>query len=213
MTTQTEHGERPAVRYRAVSLLASTSLGVALLSVVAPFHWSLWTIPAAGITLGLLALRQIRKAPEEWTGRGVAWAGIGLSLGLLVFSVCWTVLRSWQEVPYGYQVVTYEMLHAGRGQRIPPEVFDLQDQKVFVRGYMMPTRRQTRLKQFVLCPAIPGCPFCTPDPKPTEMIFVRLVGDLEAHQTTDMRRLGGKFLIDSTGRSGFPYQLEADYLK
>jgi len=209
MSSQFPHSDR----YRVITVLAPASLVFGVASVVAPFHWSLGLIPAVGIAMGFAALRQIREAPEEYTGRGVALTGIWLSLVFWTAGFGWMMLRRVSEVPYGYQVIAYETLQPNPGEQIPAAAFELQDKRVFIRGYMMPGRQQTRLKQFVLCPAVPGCPFCTPNPKPTEMIVVTFQGDLEAQYTTHLRRVGGKFTIDPAAPGGLPYRVEADYFK
>lgn len=213
MSTQPKHGSKPSGRYRTFSGLAAASLVLGVLSLVTPFHWSLGIIPAAGIVLGCLALWRISKAPEELTGGGVALTGIGLSMALWVASCAWMIFRSLEEVPYGYQEVRYEDLQPEASEQIPQAAFELQDQRVFIRGYMMPGRRQTRLKRFILCPAVPGCKVCPSNPKPTEMIFVTLSSDMEAQYTTHLRRVGGKFLIDPAAPGGMPYQMEVDYFK
>ncbi|MBN2474966.1 MAG: DUF4190 domain-containing protein [Pirellulales bacterium] len=212
-TTQPRYGRERSGRYQAVHPLAVASVVLGALTVVLPLHWILGFIPLAGVALAWLALRQIANLPEEFTGKGVAWTGLALSVGLAMAGYGWMLFRTVQEVPYGYELVTYEMLQPGPGERVPVAAFELQDKKIFIRGYMMPTRQQTRLKQFVLCPAIPGCPWCTPDPKPTEMLYVTLAGDMETQYTEHLRRLGGKFTVDPTAPGGLPYQIDVDYLR
>ena len=52
----------------------------------------------------------MRKAPDEWIGRELAWLGIGLSVGLWVLGTGWVLFAQASEVPYGYQWVAYDML-------------------------------------------------------------------------------------------------------
>ena len=208
--------EQPAVRYRALSAAAVVSLVFGVLSILTLFDWLLAILPIVGIAVGWLAQGRIREAREELTGLGVARAGMGLSIVFWLFGCGWLISAHIQEVPFGYQRVTYEMLQPNPdlpGGQIPPDIYKLQEKKVFVKGYMAPTRQLMGLRQFVLCPAIPNCPFCTPNPKPTEMIRIKLTGDLEAEYTTHLVRLGGKFAIDAQSPSGIPYALEADYLR
>jgi len=210
----------PSVRYRAISRMAVASLVFGVLSVLTVWHWALGLIPAVGILLGWMALRRIAKVPEELSGRGLAWAGLILSMVFgLLGSVVLAIAKA-REFPAGYHELTYHDLQPDPNvpnQRIPPKAYDsqydqLRNNKVGFVGYMSPTRQQTGLKQFILCPSIPNCPFCTPNPKPTEMILVRLEGDLEARYTTHEIRVGGKFRVDETAPGGLPYQLDADFL-
>jgi hypothetical protein len=206
-------GEGPARPYRALSGAATVSLIFGLLSPLTFFDWTLAIIPAAGIVTGWLALRRIRRTRDELTGRDLARAGIALSALFWVLGYGSMLLARIQEVPYGYRRVTYDMLQPKPGEQVPPEVEKLQDKKVYVKGYMAPTRQFTGLKQFILCPAIQNCPFCIPDPKPTEMIHVKLTGDLVAEYTTHLIGLGGTLIVDPNSASGIPYALEVDYLR
>jgi hypothetical protein len=206
-------------RYRAVSAMAVASLVFGVLSVLTVWHWALGLIAVVGILTGYVALRQIRKAPEELMGVVLALAGILLSVAFGVLGYSVLLLARSKEFPYGYQRVDYEILQPDPnvpGERIPPQAYELQydqvrNNKVGLKGYMYPTRQSTGLKIFLLCPAIPNCPFCAPNPKPTEIIRVRLEGDLEATYTTHLIRVGGKFRVDETRPGGVPYHLDADF--
>lgn len=209
-------GRRQFGAYRHVSRMAVASLVFGVLSVVTPLNWLLGIIPATGVVLGWVALLQIRESSSELTGRGLAMAGLWTSVALWVAGYGWLTFRRVQEVPYGYQRVTYGMLQPDpevRGERIPPAIYDYQDQKVFVKGYMLPTRQSYRLKAFFLSPAMPNCPRCKPNPSPTEMIQVELQGDLETRYTTHLIGIGGKFHIEPYPRNGVPYRMQADYVK
>ncbi len=213
-------GVGPYGRYRAVSRPAVASLVFGVLSVLTVAHPAAGLIPATGVALGYLALLRIATAPGEFTGRGLAWAGLILSavFGLLGYGVL--AVAEARQFPAGYRELSYQELQPNRsvpGERIPPKAYDSQydqmrDNKVGLRGYMMPTRQQRGLKQFILAPSIPNCPFCTPDPKPTEMVVVHLEGDLEARYTPHEVRVGGKFQVDETSPTGVPYHLQADFL-
>ena len=208
------------VPYRAVSPAAVVSLALGVLSWLTVWHWALGLIPGVGILLGYLALRRIAKLPDELTGRGMALGGLILSVVLGVLGYGALAVAKAREFPPGYELLSHRDLQPDPnvpGQQIPPKAYDSQyvpqrDNRVGVKGYMAPTRYQTGMKQFILCPAIPRCRFCTPNPKPTEMILIRLEGDLEARYTDHEIRVGGKFRVDDTAPGGVPYQLDADFL-
>jgi hypothetical protein len=207
---------RPAVHYRAICPAAVGSIVVGALSILTVFSWFLAIVPLMGIGLGWRAMRRIRRAPEECTGFGVARLGIGLSVGLWIVGYGWLIFARTSEVPFGYQRVTYEMLQPdpnAPADPIPQSALDLQDKKVFVKGYMQPRRQQTGIKEFILCPSNGECPFCTPNPKRTEMIRVVLQGDLETIYTTHLIGVGGRFQVDPADPSGVPYSLEANYIR
>jgi hypothetical protein len=212
---------KPAVRYRAVcaSAVVGTVLGV--LSILTALHWMLAVIPLAGILVSWRALRRIRLAPDEWTGLNIARLGLGLSIGMWMFGYGWLLFAATNEVPWGCQRVTWEHLQPDPRnpvEWIPQSAHDLHEKSVFIKGYMQARRQQQGIKEFVLCPANGDCPFCVPNPRPTQMIRVVLQGDLEAIYTTRLIGVAGKFSVDTDPRgmptdpSGVPYSLEADYL-
>ncbi len=209
-------GRRQHGSYRHVSRAAVWSLIFGLASVVTPLSWFLGVIPAIGIGLAWWALVRIRDYPSELTGRYMAVAGLSVSAVLLVASFGWLTFRRVQECPFGYQRLTYQDLQPDpsvRGEALPPTVFEFQDKKVFLKGYMQPTRQRSRLKKFILSPAVHDCPSCIPNPKPTEMIQIELMDNMETRYTTRLMGVGGKFIIKRRSSSGVPYRLEADVLK
>jgi hypothetical protein len=206
----------PGSRYRAMNPLAVASTIVAVLSIVTTLHWLLFVVPLTGIALGWVALRQIRKAPEEWTGLRLAQVGLALSAAFWVFGWSWLLLAKTTEVPPGYTRVSYDDLQPDPSkptELIPQTAVDLQDGKVFVQGYMQSRRQMTGIKEFILCPASGDCPFCIQSPKRTEMIRVILIGDKEAVYSKHLISIAGRFRIDLNDPSGVPYAIEADYMK
>jgi len=205
-----------ATVYRAIHPLAVTSVVLGALSILCALAWFLVVIPLAGGLIGWLALKQIRKALDAWTGEELALLGIGLSIGLGLLGCCRLLFVRAVEVPYGYTRITYEMLQPDPNtptEPIPQSARDMEDKKVFVQGYMQPRRQQTRIKEFILCPSSGDCPFCTPKPTRTEMIRVLLQGDLETGFTTRLISVAGRFRVEPDDPSGVPYAIEADYLR
>ena len=98
-------------------------------------------------------------------------------------------------------------------QLVPPSAFDLDGKKVFIQGYMARGRQQVNLKRFRLCPVNGDCKFCTPNPKPAEILDVTLAGDLVTNYTNQLVRIGGRFHVDPLDPHGLPYSMECDYLR
>jgi hypothetical protein len=213
-------GEEEHGRYRALSAMAVASLVLGVFSLLTVWHWAFGLFSAAGILTGYTALRQIRKAPEELVGVALAWAGIVLSVAFAALGYSLLLFVRAGEFPYGYERINYEMLQPDPDaprERIPPAAYarqydQVRNNKVGLKGYMYPARQSTGLKTFLLCPAIPNCPFCAPNPKPTEIIRVKLEGDLKARYTNHLIRVGGKFRVDESAPGGIPYELDADFL-
>jgi hypothetical protein len=213
---------KPAVRYQAVHPLAVASVVVGVLSILTMFGSSVaaWlllaAIPLAGIAIGWRALRQIRKAPAEWIGLELAFAGVALSAALWLLGTCWVLFVQAGEVPPGFVRVHYKELQPDPSrptEPIPQTALDMHDRKVYLKGYMQPRRQQTGIKDFILCPTNGECPFCIPNPKRTEMIRVRLQGDLDTAYTTHEIGVAGRFRVEPDDPSGIPYALDGEYIR
>lgn len=207
-------------RYRSLSTLAVTSVVLGGLSLLVVLDWSLFAVPIAGIAFGLLAIHRIRALPDQLTGQRLAQVGIGLSVALGAIGYGWLSAAKAAEVPHGYIAVGYADLQPDSDhpdQQIPLKVRELSGKKVFIKGYMYPGRQQFGLKKFIMSRENGYCKFCTPNPRPTDLIVVTMAGDLETRYTRKLLRLGGKLEVNEdwvSGKSGHAlYKLEADYIR
>lgn len=209
-----EEVEEVEESYQSLSFLAVLSLVFGLASILTVFTWFLCLIPMVGLLLGFLALRQIDRAPEEKVGRGVARVGMGLSVVLWALGgYLWAAWLS--EVPPGYKVVTFKMLQPDktRGQ-LPEKARELDDKRIFIKGFMYPGRQSIAIKSFILVPTRGHCKFCTANIPPTERIEIELVGDLTANFSTHLIGVGGRLTVNPSAGSGrSPYLVEADCLR
>lgn len=240
---QVSPGPPKATRYQAVQNLGVVSFALGLLSVLALLDWFWGVVPLAGITVGYLALRRIRRNPEETTGEGFAKTGIRLSGAMWLAGLVWLTYLSLTGTPPGYVAITYAQLQPGPEapphQLVPPSAEELHGQRVFVRGYMMPGKQQSGIKRFFLINDPGVCAFGDHKPKITQMIEVKLLDELETEYTTQIVGVGGKFRVESgkpkkdedkqavvrgpDEKGGQPepekpgggvlYQIEADYLR
>jgi hypothetical protein len=203
---------RPAVRYRAVSRAAIAGVVFGAVSVAAFFSGYLLLLPLIGAGTSWFALRRIQEQPEELTGRGIAWAGLGLSAGIGMLCSAWLLYWYIREVPPGYVRVDYEDLQPGPGEVLPQRAFELEGRKIFFKGFMLaPGRRQTNLKEFDIAPAQQGCQFCPAQPKRTEIVHVMLTGELRTDYSIHLMRVGGVLKVDPY--APLPYSIEADYVR
>ncbi len=201
-------------RYRALSPAAVVSLVLGILSFLTMFWWPLAIIPIAAMALGWHAHRRIQAAPEEWTGLKLAQWGIGLALALWIIGYSW-LLAGMREIPFGYELISYERLQPDPNkpmEPIPESASLMNDKKVYIKGYMKPSRRQTGIKDFIMCPTAGQCPFCNPEPKPTEMIHVTLQGGATTAYTNHEIGVAGRLHVDPSDPGGLPYSLDADYI-
>jgi len=212
--------EVPQTRYRALSGLAVGSLGFGLLSVLSLVSWLFAFAAAAGVLLGWLALRRIRRNREEMTGVEVAWAGIAASVILCSGGFAWNIYMSYFSVPEGYEPINFKMLQPDPtrpDQRISQDAEMLDKRKVFIRGYVYPGKQKGGFKEFVLVDDPGSCTFCAPTPRPTQFIRVKLTGSLKMNYTTRLIGVGGEFTVHTDpreeGLGGLLYQIEADRIR
>ena len=203
-------------RYRAVSAMAVVSLALGFASAITFFDWWFAFVPATGIALGWLALQRIARRPDELAGRTIARAGILVCVVMWAVTYTTLAMTHFAGIPAGYELITYEMLQPDADnprEVIPPGLFEYQNKRVFIEGFISPGRQQTRIKRFILCPRIGHCTFCNPEPTPTERILVVLEGDLSTDYTVHPIHVGGTLRIDPESPIGLPYKLDVDYLR
>jgi hypothetical protein len=204
-------------RYRAVSPLAVLSLVCGALSFLTVLNWFFGVLPAAGIAFGVLAARRISRSPDELQGRPLALVGLGLSVVLWVGGGTGLVIRQSYLVPAGYKPISFATLQRDTSkpdQPLPPAAAELNDQRVFIEGYMYPGRQTFNIKEFIIVPNSGLCKFCLTDVEPTQMIRVEMVGDKTADYSTSLCGVGGKLVVDPRivlGKS--PYLIEADVFR
>ena len=103
--------------------------------------------------------------PEEYTGRWLAKIGIGAGAGLGILLSGWLLFFG-NEVPHGYQVLDWSDLEPDpndKHEAVPATADKLDDPnkkiKIYVRGYILPGRRQMQLKEFSVCRTSDQCRF------------------------------------------------------
>lgn len=203
-------------RYRAVSLWAVLSVVCGAASPAMIFvGWPAAILPAASIYFGVKALGQIDRLPEEYTGRRLAQVGMGLGAGLGIVLAGWLIFVG-NEVPHGYQVLEYADLEPDpkiKNEVISKAAEELSDKKtkVYVRGYIVPGRRQLGLKEFSICRTSDQCRFANKQGyRPSDLIRIELTGDRTLDYTTHQIGVGGIFHADRD--SPTPYSIQGDYL-
>ncbi len=203
-------------RYRKVNLPAVLSVVAGALSILTMFHWLLGFLPVAALGLAILGLRQISRAPEEYTGVRVAITGAALAAGTWLFGSGVLLFSHMREVPIGYEAISWQTLkpEGTGGEILPQEAIDLNEKRVYIKGYIYPGRQVMNIKEFLLVPTIGHCKFCSSSLARHEIVRVQLTGDLRAEYTSHQVGIGGKLLVDQSPgfrhSGGLPYTIEAD---
>jgi hypothetical protein len=215
-TPYEDEGDSVEARYRAVSAPAALSLAFGVLSFLTVFNWFFGLIPAAGVILGMRALRQIQRSPEEIQGRGLACAGLALSAVLWILGATGLAAMQRHAIPPGYEPVTFAELRPDKGNKeaLSRKAVELDGRRVFIKGYMYPGRQVFNIKQFVMVANRQLCKFCISNITPTQMVRVEMVGDLTADYKTHLTATGGILHVDRKVVPGqSPYLLEADVFR
>lgn len=210
----------PETSYRALCPLAALSAVLGLLSILTFVGWTIALVPVAGLATGWLALRRIERTPEELTGSPLAVSGIALSLVFWGAGYSWLVYDGFYRLPPGYQRIDYPQLQPNPNdpeQIVSDEAKMLADRMVLIRGFMYPGRQTAGIREFVLVNDPGNCQYCNPQPKPTELIRVKMIGGLQVNFTTRPIEVGGKLIVhpDPTQMTAgaMLYEIEADYLR
>ncbi|MGD9127026.1 MAG: DUF4190 domain-containing protein [Planctomycetia bacterium] len=226
----TPEGSRPQPRYRGrrfeegadesfreICPLAIASLIFGLLSILTMFSWVMVFIPIIGLACGAFALHQIRNSVGEMTGRNFAIAGLCCSIGLWIVGSGLFVFVITNEVPMGYVGLDWREMQPEEGtQGIPQRIRELDGKRVYIKGYMYPGRQSVNIQQFILVPSRQHCKFCARALNSTEMVKVKMSGDLLTNYSLKSTGVGGILRIREAEiyrpLGGFPYFIEADYI-
>lgn len=216
------HDDTPVedyTQYRAISVAAVISCALGALSALTFLSWAFAVIPLLGLIMGVVALVRIRRNPAELVGARIANAGIVLCLLLGAAGGSYLTYDYMTEVPEGYERLSYSTLRADKdepGQIYPPEADELNDHRVFIKGYVYPSKTQSVFKEFILCRDNGDCCFGGQPPL-TDRILVKLKGQLTYKYSTRMIRVAGTFHVEPSKGvgdvGGVVYHLDADYLK
>jgi hypothetical protein len=165
-------------------------------------------LAAAGVLVALVglfvsgwSLLKIRRSAGEYGGTWLSAGGLLLSAvsfvgGAAVHSVAYAT-----EVPEGHlrlnftQDIAWKGLVIENGQlAAPPEVAALDGKKVFIKGYMFPTRQTEGLAAFVFCRDSGDCCFGGA-PKTEDMILVKMDDETTADYSPGMVSVAGTFKL------------------
>lgn len=216
-----EDEERGGVhQYRSVSRTAVAAFIMTIVALLA-FNTPVFVfLPLTSLVLALLARSAIARYPDELVGRLPANIATIGSIAILVTSVGIHVYIYATEVPDGYTRTTWRELQPDHPRKpISDRSLELIDKPIFIKGYVYPNEEQTNLTAFVLVRDKGTCCFGG-QPKATDMVYVKLEGDLRINYSWRLRKLGGIFTIDELAAQrvgklktiGY-YRLTADYLK
>ncbi|HBT76919.1 MAG TPA: hypothetical protein DEB39_08335 [Planctomycetaceae bacterium] len=202
--------------YRIVLGLSVGSVVFGLISGLAFLAWSMLLIPVVGLSLAMIAIWRILKAPDELGGFYMAVAGGALSTLLGLGCLGWLLWDYYGSIPVGYEYVDFNEMVLTPDRKLPEKIIRLgrERRKVFIKGYMYQGRRLQGITDFIMVRTQAHCKFCSPEQNPTDMIDVTLVGDLKVAYRTRPVRVGGTLYVNENYAYGeLPYLLVADVFR
>lgn len=206
--------------YRTLSKAAVGSFLLLMVGLMGLISAPLLILPALGILCGVWAWRNLRRYPDELSGRPLATIGVIGSTLVLVAGAVWHIHEYVTEVPDGYLRISFDDLQPKGGvsptgePQIPTE---LDGQRVFVKGYVHPGVASLGYNRtFILVPDMGTCCFGG-QPKLTDMIEVTIQDPKGIKYSLRKQKLGGVLRVTNRikkvagGLTGGIYELEADY--
>lgn len=173
--------------YRPVPVVAVVGCVLGVLSAMALLGVTGIVVAFLGLLISGFATLRIRAARGDLGGQRLALLGLGLSVVFLSSGVAWQRYQYLHEVPAGYartsftEDISRKAFVTIDGQTgVSPEVQQLVDKPVFLKGFMYPTNQMHGLDSFVLVKDSGTCCFGG-EPAVQDMIGVVM----EPGQTVD----------------------------
>ena len=200
-------------QYRSIGSLSISSFAFGLLSFASLFSAFLLVVPFLGLLFGVLSARKIIAMPTIMGGLRLTIAGIALSFVFGCLGIWWQYYSYYNVTPAGYYEIDFYKIAAGDSGAVPNEIAELNDQKVFITGYMFPQKQQDNIQKFALVRTLQSSSFAgTPDP--TDMILVEVKTGQQLSYRAKPIRIGGTLKIRRNfSYEKLPYTIEADIVR
>lgn len=168
----------PEFNYRPVPVLAPVSLSLGLLSALGFMGILVVPIGLIGMIVSLICILRLRKFRGEYGGMWLAVAGLFMSTAFFSTSAGLWAYTYKTEAPPDCRRLNFNDDISRKGfvsshgkMDFHPDVQKLDGQRVFIKGYMYPTKQITGLTSFLLVKDNAQCCFGG-NPAITDMILV-----------------------------------------
>jgi hypothetical protein len=167
--------------YRPVPLIAPLSFFLGLLSALGFLGLLVIPIGLVGILVSAVCILRLRKFRGEYGGMWLAVSGFVMSLVFFASSAGIWAYGYKTEVPEGFQRLNFTEDISNKGFNVAkgatdifnPDVRALDGKKIFIKGYMYPTKETRALTTFLLVKDNAQCCFGG-NPKINDMILVTM---------------------------------------
>lgn len=166
--------------YKPIPMLAPVTLFLGVSSLLVLVSEFGLIIAAVGMILGTICMVTVAKNRGEIGGYKMTVVGLAASV-VCLFSGSAKLYHDYtHEVPEGFARVNFNadiskkgFVNEGGDAVLHPDVAALDGQKVFLKGFMYPSRKHAGIQEFVLAKDNGDCCFGG-QPKITDMIYVRV---------------------------------------
>ena len=203
------------VDYKQIATLGVGSLVAAIVSILGFFWTPFILVAVAGVVLGVLGLRKIARAPEEIGGFALTSTATALSVVLAISATCWRVYYFYHNAPPGYEIVEFDSMALTKDGEVAPEIAALNGRRVYVEGYMYPTKRHAGITDFNLVRTLGHCQYCSPGTNAADMIAVSMERGHEVnYRANKLTGVGGVLYVNENFRPGeLPYSMKSDVFR
>lgn len=162
--------------YKPIPVLAPVALFLGVSSLIVFVTYFGIIIAAVGVILGTIAMISVAKNRESVGGFKMTAAGLATSVLCLIAGSAILAHDYQTEVPEGFRRVdfTHDISQKGfTADGLHPDVVALDGKRIFLKGFMYPTRQTNGITEFVMAKDNGQCCFGG-QPKPADMIYVKL---------------------------------------
>ena len=205
------------VDYKQVASLGVGALVAAVFGILGFFWTPFIGASILGIVLGVLAQRKIMRAPEETAGGTLTLVALALSVVLTVSSTCWRVYAYYCSAPPGYAIVPFDSMALDKDGKVAENIQALDGHKVYIEGYMYPTKQHAGIENFTLVRTLGHCQYCSPGTNPADMIAVSMErGNTVKYRANKIVAIGGVLSVDPKFKDSpgaIPYSMRASIFR
>ena len=136
---------------------------------------------------------------------------------LFVTSIGWQAYSFYYSAPPGYAVLPFDNMALDKDGKVAEEILALDGHKVYIEGYMYPTKQHAGIENFTLVRTLGHCQFCSPGTNPADMIGVTMErGQTVKFRANKLVAVGGVLSVnpDFKDQPGMiPYTMKASVFR
>ncbi|MDO4587819.1 MAG: DUF4190 domain-containing protein [Planctomycetia bacterium] len=199
--------------YKQIGPLAVGSVVAGLIAILGFFWLPFIIVAIVGTVFGILAFKKILNAPEEVGGFTLSSIGLALSVLVGISASIWQTWSFYHNAPPGYLVVNFDdMAIDSKTGKVSDTIAALNGKKVYIKGFMYPTNRQSGIENFTMVRTLAHCKFCSPGTNPADMIAVVMEKGMSVNfRANKPIYVGGIIEVNTEFQPGeIPYRIQAN---